>query len=70
MNLSEWHGVAKTSELIGVSQSLLWELKNFNEFTKDLICFYLDNNICPVIETEFASSQKLDSIYSFFRNQK
>ena len=32
MNLSEWHGVAKTSQLIGVSQSLLWELKNSNEF--------------------------------------
>ena len=32
MNLTEWHGVAKTSELIGVSQSLLWELKNSNEF--------------------------------------
>ena len=32
MNLSEWHGVAETSELIGVSQSLLWELKNSNEF--------------------------------------
>ena len=32
MNLSEWYGVAKTSELIGVSQSLLWELKNSNEF--------------------------------------
>ena len=32
MNLSEWHGVAKTSKLIGVSQSLLWELKNSNEF--------------------------------------
>ena len=32
MNLQEWHGVAKTSELIGVSQSLLWELKNSNEF--------------------------------------
>ena len=32
MNLSEWQGVAKTSELLGVSQSLLWELKNSNEF--------------------------------------
>tara|TARA_B100001093_G_scaffold440320_1_gene440771 strand:- start:415 stop:696 length:282 start_codon:yes stop_codon:yes gene_type:complete len=31
MNLSEWQGVAKTSQLIGVSQSLLWELKNSNE---------------------------------------
>ena len=32
MNLSEWQGVAKASELIGVSQSLLWQLKNSNEF--------------------------------------
>ena len=32
MNLSEWQCVAKASELIGVSQSLLWELKNSNEF--------------------------------------
>ena len=32
MNLSEWQGVSKASELIGVSQSLLWELKNSNEF--------------------------------------
>ena len=31
MNLSEWQGVAKTSQLMGVSQSLLWELKNSNE---------------------------------------
>ena len=32
MNHLEWQGVAKTSELLGVSQSLLWELKNSNEF--------------------------------------
>ena len=32
MNYLEWQGVAKASELIGVSQSLLWELKNSNEF--------------------------------------
>jgi len=32
MNQLEWQGVAKASELIGVSQSLLWELKNSNEF--------------------------------------
>jgi len=32
MNHLEWQGVAKASELIGVSQSLLWELKNSNEF--------------------------------------
>ncbi len=32
MNHLEWQGVAKTSELLGVSQSLLWELKSSNEF--------------------------------------
>jgi len=32
MNYLEWQGVAKASELIGVSQSLLWELKNSNKF--------------------------------------
>ena len=26
-----------------------------------------NNNIIPVIETDFASSEKLDSVYSFFR---
>ena len=33
MNLSEWYGVAKTSEILGISQSLLWELKQTNELT-------------------------------------
>ena len=33
MNLSKWYGVAKTSEILGISQSLLWELKQTNELT-------------------------------------
>ena len=33
MNLSEWYGVAKPSEILGISQSLLWELKQTNELT-------------------------------------
>ena len=41
MNLSEWQGVAKASELIGVSQSLLWELKNSNEFIAGEHCLYI-----------------------------
>ena len=28
----------------------------------DLIEFYIDNNICPVIETEFYSKEKLRDI--------
>ena len=32
--------------------------------------FYKTNNITPVIETDFSSLDKLDFIYSFFRNAK
>jgi hypothetical protein len=42
-------------------------LDDFHDFTSDLVCFYKNNNITPVIETDFASSEKLDSVYSFFR---
>ena len=51
---------------VHISEKFLCSLDNFDFFTKDLVCFYKNNNITPVIETEFASSQKLDSIYSFF----
>ena len=50
-----------------ISEKYLNSLKDFNSFTRDLVCFYKDNNIVPVIETDFSSSQKLDSVYSFFR---
>ena len=50
-----------------ISEKYLYALDNFFEFTHDLVRFYNNNNITPVIETDFASSEKLDSVYSFFR---
>ena len=50
-----WKGVYIANEYIN-------SLKSFTEFTKDLIRFYLDNNICPVIETEFFPLSKLKEI--------
>ena len=51
-----------------ISEKYLHSLEDFYSFTKDLIYFYKNNNITPIIETDFSSSQKLDFIYSFFRN--
>ena len=42
-------------------------LDNFYAFTKDLIEIYLDNNICPVIETECSSIGKLEDIKSLMK---
>jgi len=50
-----------------ISEKCLYSLDDFYDFTRDLVCFYKNNNITPVIETDFASSEKLDSVYSFFR---
>ena len=50
-----------------ISEKYLCSLEYFYNFTRDLVCFYENNNITPVIETDFASSEKLDSVYSFFR---
>jgi len=50
-----------------ISEKYLYELENFLDFTKDLVSFYKKNNITPVIESDFSSSEKLDSVYSFFR---
>ena len=49
-----------------ISEKFLYSLKDFYDFTRELVCFYENNNITPVIETDFASSEKLDSVYSFF----
>tara|TARA_B100001989_G_scaffold44667_1_gene28140 strand:+ start:593 stop:1396 length:804 start_codon:yes stop_codon:yes gene_type:complete len=57
-----WKGVQ-------ISEKCLSSLDYFYNFTRELVCFYKNNNITPVIETDFASSKKLDSVYSFFRNQ-
>ena len=50
-----------------ISDKCLFALDNFFDFTKDLVCFYKKNNITPVIETDFTSSEKLDFVYSFLR---
>jgi len=55
---------------VHISEKCLCSLDDFYDFTRDLVCFYKNNNITPVIETDFASSEKLDSVYSFFRNEK
>ena len=50
-----------------ISEKCLCSLDEFYNFTNDLVCFYLNNNITPVIETDFSSPEKLASVYSFFR---
>ena len=49
-----------------ISDKYLNSLEEFYLFTNDLIGFYIDNNICPVIETEFSSLEKLDDIRKLF----
>ena len=53
-----------------ISEKCLYSLDNFFDFTSDLVSFYKKNNITPVIESDFSSSKKLDSIYSFLENQR
>ena len=55
---------------VHVSEKLLCSLDDFYYFTRDLVSFYKSHNITPVIETDFASSEKLDSVFSFFRNER
>ena len=50
-----------------ISEKYLNSLDNFYAFTKDLIEIYLDNNICPVIETECFSIKKLEDIYCLMK---
>jgi len=52
-----------------ISEKFLYSLKDFNYFTRDLIYFYKSNNIIPLIETDFSSSDKLNSVYSFLQNE-
>ena len=55
---------------VHISDKFLCSIDDFYYFTKDLVQFYEDNNITPVVETDFSSSDKLDLIYSFFRNKR
>jgi len=50
---------------VHISEKCLYSLEDFYDFTSDLVSFYKTNNITPVIESDFSTSEKLDSIYSF-----
>jgi len=53
-----------------ISEKCLNDLENFFDLTKDLVSLYKKNNITPVIESDFSSSEKLYSVYSFLENEK
>ena len=53
-----------------ISDNYLYALDNFFDFTSDLVSFYKNNNITPVIESDFSSSEKLDSVYCFLENER
>jgi len=53
-----------------ISEKCINALDNFFDFTNDLVSFYKKNNITPVIESDFSSSEKLNSIYSFLENER
>jgi len=53
-----------------ISKNCLYALDNFIDFTSDLVSFYKNNKITPVIESDFSSSEKLDSVYSFLGNAR
>jgi len=50
-----------------ISENCLCALDNFFDFTSDLVSFYKRNNITPVIESDFSSSDKLNSVYGFLK---
>ena len=52
-----------------ISEKCLYNLENFFDFSNDLVSFYKKNNITPVIESDFSSSEKLNSVYSFLKNE-
>ena len=52
---------------VHISEKCLYSLEDFMDFTRDLVGIYKNNNITPVIETDFSSKEKLTSVYNFFR---
>ena len=54
---------------VHISEKFLYSIDDFHAFTMDLVQFYEENNITPVIETDFTSLDKIDFIYSLFRNK-
>jgi len=53
-----------------ISEKCLYALENFFEFTSDLVSFYKKNNITPVIESDFSSSEKLNVLNDFLENER
>jgi hypothetical protein len=53
-----------------ISEKYLYDLDDFFDFSSDLVSFYKKNNITPVIESDFSSSEKLDSVKSFLENER
>ena len=53
-----------------ISEKCLYDLENFFDFTKDLVSFYKKNDITPLIESDFSSSEKLASVYRFLENER
>ena len=51
-----------------ISEKFLYSLDKFLAFTSDLVDFYNKNNITPLIESDFFSSDKLSSVNSFVHN--
>ncbi len=51
-----------------ISDNYLNSFDKFYDFTKDLIRIYFENNICPVIETDFCSLEKIENIYTLLNN--
>jgi len=50
---------------VHISEKCLYSLDNFFDFTRDLVGFYKKNNITPIVESDFSSSEKLNAVYSF-----
>ena len=53
-----------------ISEKFLFAVDKFFDFTSDLVGFYKNNNITPVIESDFSSLEKLNSVYSFLENER
>ena len=49
-----------------IAEKYINSLDYFNGFIEDLIDFYLENDIHPIIETECFTSEKLENIYNLF----
>ena len=56
-----WRGVY-------ISKKYLSSLDDFYSFTKELLSFYIKNDITPLIETDFSSNEKLSLINDLFKN--